>query len=99
MTGMGHNQKPTVNISSLNDVERKRLKKAIMEMNDSMSRAGAERDLQKEIINTLYDELGVDKKLVRRMSKAYYKANFGEEVEENKAFEESYDLVIKNTTP
>jgi hypothetical protein len=99
MAGMGHNQKPTVNISSLNDVERKRLKKAIMEMNDSMARAGAERDLQKEIIDTLYDELGVDKKLVRRMSKAYYKANFGEEVEENKAFEESYDLVIKNTAP
>jgi hypothetical protein len=99
MAGVGHNQKPTVNISSLNDVERKRLKKAIMEINDSMSRMAAERDLQKEIIDTLYDELGVDKKLVRRMSKAYYKANFGEEVEENKAFEESYDLVIKNTVP
>jgi len=99
MANIGHNQKPTVNISSLNETERKRLKKSIMEINDSMSRMAAERDLQKEILATLYDELGVDKKLVRRMSKAYYKANFGEEVEENKAFEESYDLVIKNTVP
>jgi hypothetical protein len=33
------------------------------------------------------------------MAKVYYKSNFGEEVEENKAFEESYDLVIKNTVP
>lgn len=98
MAGMGHNN-PKTNISSLNDMERKKLKKAIMEMNDSMTRVAAERDLQKETINTLYDELGVDKKLVRRMAKAYFKANFGEEVEENKAFEESYDLIIKNTVP
>jgi DNA-directed RNA polymerase subunit N (RpoN/RPB10) len=98
MTGIGHNN-PHVNISSLNETERKRLKKAIMEMNDSMTRAAAERELQKETINTLFDELGVDKKLVRRMAKAYYKANFGDEVEENRAFEESYDLIIKNTMP
>jgi len=98
MTGIGHNN-PHVNISSLNETERKRLKKAIMEMNDSMTRAAAERELQKETINTLFDELGVDKKLVRRMAKAYYKANFGDEVEENRAFEESYDLIIKNTIP
>jgi ABC-type microcin C transport system permease subunit YejB len=90
---------PTINISSLNDMERKKLKKAIMEMNDSMTRVSAERDLQKEIINTLHDELGVDKKLIRRLAKAYFKANFGQEVEENKAFEESYDLIIKNTVP
>jgi DNA-directed RNA polymerase subunit N (RpoN/RPB10) len=98
MAGIGHNN-PTVNISSLNENERKRLKKAIMELNDSMTRVAAERDLQKETINTLFDELGVDKKLTRRMAKAYFKANFGEEVEENKAFEESYDLIIKNTVP
>lgn len=90
---------PAINISSLNDMERKKLKKAIMEMNDSMTRISAERDLQKEIINTLHDELGVDKKLIRRLAKAYFKANFGQEVEENKAFEESYDLIIKNTVP
>jgi hypothetical protein len=90
---------PAINISSLNDMERKKLKKAIMEMNDSMTRVSAERDLQKEIINTLHDELGVDKKLIRRLAKAYFKANFGQEVEENKAFEESYDLIIKNTVP
>lgn len=90
---------PAINISSLNDMERKKLKKAIMEMNDSMTRVSAERDLQKEIINILHDELGVDKKLIRRLAKAYFKANFGQEVEENKAFEESYDLIIKNTVP
>jgi ABC-type microcin C transport system permease subunit YejB len=98
MTLIGHNS-TSVNVSSLNETERKRLKKGIMELNDSFTRVSAERDLQKEIITTLHDELGVDKKLLRRMAKAYFKANFGEEVEENKAFEESYDLIIKNTVP
>ena len=98
MTLIGHNS-TSVNVSSLNETERKRLKKAIMELNDSFTRVSAERDFQKEIITTLHDELGVDKKLLRRMAKAYFKANFGEEVEENKAFEESYDLIIKNTVP
>lgn len=98
MAGIGHNN-PTVNISSLNEQERKKVKNAIMEMNDSMTRVAAERDLQKEVLNKMYDELGLDKKLLRRMSKAYFKANFNEEVDENKAFEESYDLIIKNTVP
>jgi ABC-type microcin C transport system permease subunit YejB len=98
MAGMGHNN-PTVNISSLTEPERKRLKKAIMELNDSMTRVSAERQLQNDTIKALNEDLGIDKKLVRRMAKAYFKANFGEEVEENKAFEESYDLIIKNTVP
>lgn len=96
MSVIGHNN-PKVNITSLNDTERKKLKRAILELNDSHTRVAAERELQKETIETLYDELGVDKKLVRRMAKAYYKANFGEEIADNKAFEESYDLIIKNT--
>jgi len=96
MAGIGHNNSNT-NVSSLNENERKKLKKVIMELNDSMTRVAAERDFQKEAINNLHEELGVDKKLIRRLAKAYFKANFGEEIEENKTFEQSYDLIIKNT--
>jgi len=45
------------------------------------------------------DELGVDKKMLRRLAKTYFKANYGDEVEENKSFEEFYDTIIKNTVP
>lgn len=96
MAGIGHNN-PTVNMSSLTDSEKKKVKKAIMELNDSMTRVAAERELQKEIITTLFDELGVDKKLIRRMAKAYFKSNFSEELEGNKSFEESYSLIVNNT--
>ena len=69
MAMIGHNN-PTVTIESLSPEDRKVLRKAIMELNDSMTRAGAERDLQKEIIVEANGKLGVDKKIIRRMARA-----------------------------
>ncbi len=63
-----------------------------------MGRAGAERDLQKEIIDEVFNKIGVDKKLVRRLAKVYYKANFKDEVEGNIRFEEFYDLIVHKTS-
>ena len=94
MATIGHNH-PTVTVNSLSTEDKKKLRGAINELNDSMTRTAAERDLQKETINEGFEELGVDKKVVRRMAKAYYKANFNEEIEENKNFEEMYDVVMK----
>jgi hypothetical protein len=68
-------------------------------MNDSMTRVGAERELQKEIITETCDKLGVDKKLFRRMARAYFRANFRDEVQENTDFEEFYSTVIEKTAP
>ena len=60
MSMIGHNATMTVQSLSLDD--RKILRKAIIELNDSMTRASAERDLQKEIIEESNVKLGVDKK-------------------------------------
>lgn len=98
MSVIGHNRQ-FVSVESLSDSDRKRLRKAIQELNDSMTRVSAERDLQKETIAEVFDELGVDKKIVRRMAKVYYKANFGEEVEENDNFETFYTKIMKETAP
>ena len=94
MSGIGHN-KPTVSIESLSDADKKKIKDAVLEMNDSLTRAAAERDLQKEIIDKMAEEVGLDKKLFRRMSKVYFKANFNEELEEQKKFEDFYDGIMK----
>jgi len=64
-----------------------------------MTRVGAERELQKETVNEVCDKLGIDKKLFRRMSRAYFKANFKDEVQENTDFEEFYTAVIEKTAP
>jgi DNA-directed RNA polymerase subunit N (RpoN/RPB10) len=69
-----------------------------MEINDSMLRVSSERDLQKEALDSITDKLGVDKKIVRRMARTYYKANFNAEVEDNNTFEEFYQTVINGST-
>ena len=60
-----------------------------------MTRVAAERDLQKEAINEIFDELGIDKKIVRKMAKAYFMANYNSVVEEEKNFQDFYDAIIK----
>jgi ABC-type microcin C transport system permease subunit YejB len=96
MSVIGHNQS-NVNINSLSTEQKQQLKKAIQELNDSMTRAAAERELQKEGINDISEKLGLDKKLVRRLAKTYFKANFNQESEENKTFEEFYTVLISKT--
>jgi hypothetical protein len=91
---IGHNQN-FVSLNSLSDAQRKELKEAIVQMNDSMTRVAAERDYQKETINTITDKTGVDKKIIRRMAKVYFRANYSQEQEENRSFEEFYDGVMK----
>jgi len=96
MSMMGHNQQQR-SVQGLTDEDRKILRKAVLEMNDSMTRVGAERELQKETTNEVADKLGIDKKLFRRMSRAYFKANFKEEVQENTDFEEFYTTIMEKT--
>ena len=96
MAGIGHNQQQR-SVQGLNDGERKQLRKAVMEMNDSMTRVGAERELQKETTNEICGQLGLDKKLFKRMARAYFKANFRDEVQENTDFEEFYTAVMEKT--
>lgn len=88
-------KKEYVSVNSLSPEERKKLKGMISELNDSMVRVAAERDLQKEILTRANDDLGVDKKVVRRMAKAYFNSNYNEEVESNRTFEEFYENVVK----
>lgn len=96
MSMMGHNQQQR-SVQGLTEEERRQLRKAVLEMNDSMTRAAAERELQKETTAEICDKLGVDKKLFRRMSRAYFKANFKDEVQENTDFEDFYTNVMEKT--
>lgn len=94
MAGIGHNQN-YVSINSLTEQQKTELKNAIREMNDSMTRAAAERDFQKETLSNISDKTGVDKKIVRRMAKVYFRSNYAEEQEENRQFEEFYTNIMQ----
>jgi hypothetical protein len=84
-----------MDVNSLSTTDKQKLRNAIQEINNSMTRVAAERDLQKEITNKLAEELSLDKKLIRRMAKVYFKSNSTTEVEENNMFEEFYEGVLK----
>lgn len=81
-------------VTSLSVEDRKKLRNAIQEMSDSMTRIEAERDLQKEILSKVHEDLSLDKKVVRRLAKVYHKANFKDEVEQNDTFETFYNEVL-----
>jgi lysyl-tRNA synthetase class I len=83
-----------MDVNSLNQESKERLKGVIRELNDSMTRVSAEKDLQKESIDKICEDLSLDKKIVRRMAKVYYKSNFNQEVEQDKAFEDFYSIVV-----
>jgi cyanate lyase len=96
MTIIGHNHSFT-NVNSLSAEQKRELKKTIQDLNDSMTRVQAEKELQKEAIDAIAENLNLDKKMVRRLAKVYFKANFNEESEENKTFEEFYQLIVAAT--
>jgi hypothetical protein len=94
MATVGHNSKNFVSVNSLSKADKQRLKKVIQDLNDSLTRVAAEKDYQKEAIGTISEDLGLNKKLVKRMATVYYKSNFKDEIETQKEFEEFYDMVI-----
>lgn len=83
-----------INVDALSSIDRHKLKSAIQEMNDSMIRIASENDLQKDVLDNVAEELGIDKKLIRRVAKTYFKSSFNNEVEENKQFQEFYSNLL-----
>jgi hypothetical protein len=75
-------------------MDKEKLKKAIQEISNSMTRMDAERDLIKEIIKDANEEHEIDKKVLRKMARAYHKQNFSEEVATQEEFETLYQEVF-----
>jgi len=71
------------------------LKNGIREMTDSMTRIDSERDFQKDVIDRLHDETGIDKKYIRRMAKDHHKDNFDEKADELSDYNDLYETVFK----
>lgn len=90
-----------VSINTLSSEDKSKLKSVITEINDSLTRMAAERDLQKDMINKVGEDLGIDKKLVRKLAKSYFKSNFNNEVVQFEEYEEFYRMLFQggNATP
>jgi hypothetical protein len=75
--------------------DKKKLKGAIQEISNSMTRMEAERDLIKEIIKEQSDQFQIPKKILAKIAKTYHKQNLTQEVEDHEDFVELYEEVTK----
>jgi lysyl-tRNA synthetase class I len=83
-----------MNVNALSLEDREKVKDAIRKIDDSLTRVAAEKDFTKTVIDTLADDTGLDKKLIRKMAKTFHKATFKLDVDENNSFEEFYSVLF-----
>lgn len=91
---MAKQPKVYVSIHSLSEEQKKRLKGVILEVSYSMTRVESEKDYQKEALSDISVELGIDKKIVNKMAKTYFKDSFDQDVESFETFEQWYDGLL-----
>ena len=77
-----------------NPEDKKKFLNAIVEVSNSMTRTEAERDLINEIIKDLSEEFDINKKIIRKIAKAYHKQNLNEEQQDHEEFVELYEEVV-----
>lgn len=91
---IGDNSAVFIDVERLSDVDKKRLANACRELSNSYTRTEAEADLQKEMLAEMNDSIGIEKKLLRKISRAYHKQNVGEVRDFNTRFDNSYDAIL-----
>ena len=80
-------------IMNLTPNDKLKLEGALKDMSTSMTRVEAERDLQKNLIGDICEELDLNKKVFRKLAKVYHKQNFDQEVTTHQEFEQLYEAV------
>lgn len=80
-------------------VDRKKIRDALQEASNSLTRISAERDLIKEIAADLSEKFELPKKQVNKMIRVYHKQSFSEEVAAQNEFEQLYEDVVNMQNP
>ena len=79
-------------------VTRDKIKDATKEISDSLARIASERDLIKDILDTVEEKYGIPKAITRKMGKIYFKGTFDAEVAEADDFSALYETVLAAST-
>ena len=80
-----------------NPTDRKKVRDAINEISNSLTRIEAERDLIKEIVKEVSDTHQIPRKIVRKMAKTYHSQNLTQEVQEHEEFVDLYESVTQTS--
>jgi cyanate lyase len=77
-----------------NPNDQKRLVGAMKELSNSMTRVEAEKDFQKEAIDSVAEELNLEKKYIRKLATIYHKQNMTQFKQENEEVETLYEILV-----
>lgn len=75
--------------------DRKAIENALKEISSSYTRIEAEKDLVKDILQTIQDNQKIPKKYMRKLAKIYHKQNFQEVQQELDDISSLYETVTK----
>ena len=75
--------------------DKKKIRQALQEISDSLTRMEAERDLIKDILQTVEDNYKIKKKYTRRLAKVFHKQNFNQVQQDQQDLETLYESVTK----
>jgi hypothetical protein len=70
------------------------LRSGVKEISVHLSRIDGEKEQVKDIVNNLFDELKIPKKIINRIAKVYHKNSFSEVVVEDNEFQSIYSTVV-----
>jgi len=84
----------SIDVSNMNMEGKKKVADAIKQAAFCLNTIEGEREAIKAIVEKINDEVGIDKKIFRKMVKAYHKNSFSAEVEEAEKFEQTYQSVM-----
>lgn len=73
--------------------DRLAIQKALQEISASLTRIDAEKDLIKDILDTVEDKQSIPKKYMRKIARIYHKQNFNEVQQEQSDVETLYETV------
>lgn len=74
--------------------DRKKVKDALQEISNSMTRIEAEKDFIKDAVQNISENFKLSKKTVNKLARVYHKQSFGTETQEFQEFESLYEEVV-----
>jgi hypothetical protein len=79
---------------TLSDEEITKLKTGIREMSDLMTIMDSQKSAMKETLDSLFEDIKIPKKILRKLAKSYHQNNYSEVVLENSEFQTLYEGVF-----
>jgi len=74
--------------------DKKELLGVLKEISNALTRSQAEREFVKEAIKEAAEKFQMNKKILRKMAKVYYKNSFSDEINEMEEFQKIYEDVV-----